>query len=161
MYHLELVIVGKNPTNNLPLTMAWRGQDQLSAAMTVYVEEALGLHVGELVRFVHAAEAAAKQQDVPEGLPVPGYGPPEAAPIMKDFASRWTSAIEALNKCAALSCPGGPQQPRSWSCRHARISSCAVVRIAEHPACVVRCPLASTRVSQWPLSQLHENNDIC
>ncbi len=75
-------------------------QDQLTAAMNVYVEEALGLHVGELVRFVRAAEAAAKQQNVPEGLPVPGYGPPEAAPIMKDFASRWTSAIEALNKYA-------------------------------------------------------------
>ncbi|CAL5229904.1 g13324 [Coccomyxa viridis] len=73
-------------------------EDQLTAAMNVYVEEALGLHVGELVRFVRAAEAAAKQQNVPEGLPVPGYGPPEAAPIMKDFASRWTSAIEALNK---------------------------------------------------------------
>ena len=86
----------------MPLKIAWRGQDQLSAAMNVYVEEALGLHVGELVRFVRAAEAAAKQQNVPDGLPVPGYGPPEAAPIMKDFASRWTSAIEALNKCAAL-----------------------------------------------------------
>ena len=73
-------------------------QDQLTAAMNVFVEEALGLHVGDLVRFVRAAEAAAKQQNVPEGLPVPGYGPPEAAPIMKDFASRWTSAIEALNK---------------------------------------------------------------
>lgn len=70
--------------------------------MNVYVEEALGLHVGDLVRFVRAAEAAAKQQAVPEGLPVPGYGPPEAAPIMKDFASRWTSAIEALNKCVII-----------------------------------------------------------
>jgi len=76
-------------------------QDQLTAAMNIYVEEALGLHVGDLVRFVRAAEAAAKQQNVPEGLPVPGYGPPEAAPIMKDFASRWTSAIEALNKCVS------------------------------------------------------------
>ena len=78
-------------------------QDQLTAAMNVYVEEALSLHVGELVRFVRAAEAAAKQQNVPEGLPVPGYGPPEAAPIMKDFTSRWTSAIEALNKYTILS----------------------------------------------------------
>jgi hypothetical protein len=76
-------------------------QDQLTAAMNVYVEEALGLHMGDLVRFVRAAEAAAKQQNVRDGLPVPGYGPPEAAPIMKDFAARWTSAIEALNKCAA------------------------------------------------------------
>ena len=80
-------------------------QDQLTAAMNVYVEEALGLHVGDMVRFVRAAEAAAKQQNVPEGLPVPGYGPPEAAPIMKDFASRWTSAIEALNKYAIHSRP--------------------------------------------------------
>jgi hypothetical protein len=88
-------------------------QDQLTAAMNVYVEEALGLHVGDLVRFVRAAEAAAKQQNVPEGLPVPGYGPPEAAPIMKDFAARWTSAIEALNKCAA---PLSPQGTDSSSC---------------------------------------------
>ena len=35
--------------------ITWHGQDQLSAAMNVYVEEALGLHVGELVRFVRAA----------------------------------------------------------------------------------------------------------
>lgn len=88
-------------------------QDQLTAAINVYVEEALGLHVGDLVRFVRAAEAAAKQQNVPEGLPVPGYGPPEAAPIMKDFAARWTSAIEALNKCAA---PLSPQGTDSSSC---------------------------------------------
>ena len=105
--------------------ITWHGQDQLSAAMNVYVEEALGLHVGELVRFVRAAEAAAKQQNVPEGLPVPGYGPPEAAPIMKDFASRWTSAIEALNKCAALFWPW--PWPWSWPwqqlvCKSSRVS---------------------------------------
>ena len=120
----------------MPLTIAWRGQDQLSAAMTVYVEEALGLHVGELVRFVHAAEAAAKQQSVPEGLPVPGYGPPEAAPIMKDFASRWTSAIEALNKCAALSSPWGPGMPTAAApllCESRRASClCGEMSLAQH-----------------------------
>ena len=103
--------------------ITWHGQDQLSAAMNVYVEEALGLHVGELVRFVRAAEAAAKQQNVPEGLPVPSYGPPEAAPIMKDFASRWTSAIEALNKCAALFWPW--PWPWPWQqlvCKSSRVS---------------------------------------
>ena len=115
----------------MPLTIAWCGQDQLSAAMNVYVEEALGLHVGELVRFVRAAEAAAKQQNVPEGLPVPGYGPPEAAPIMKDFASRWTSAIEALNKCAAFFWPWPWQQLVCFA------------RVAEHPDSAVSCPLAS------------------
>lgn len=41
------------------------------------------------------------QGNVPEGSHVPGYGPAEAAPVMKDFSQRWTAAIEALNKCAA------------------------------------------------------------
>lgn len=42
------------------------------------------------------------QGNVPEGTHVPGYGPAEAAPVMADFAQRWTSAIEALNKCALI-----------------------------------------------------------
>jgi hypothetical protein len=42
-----------------------------------------------------------RQGNVAEGAHVPGYGPAEAAPIMRDFSQRWTAAIEALNKCAA------------------------------------------------------------
>ena len=36
-------------------------QDQLASCTTLYVEEVLGQHFGDLVRFVKAAEAAAKQ----------------------------------------------------------------------------------------------------
>ncbi len=76
-------------------------QDQLTACTNIYVEEALVQQFGDLVRFVTEAEAAAKAGGVAEGSHAPGYGPQQAAPIMKDFASRWTAAIEALNKCVA------------------------------------------------------------
>ncbi len=65
----------------------------------MYVEEALVQHFGDLVRFVTEAESAAgKAAGTPDGSHAPGYGPQQAAPIMKDFSSRWTAAIEALNK---------------------------------------------------------------
>lgn len=73
-------------------------QDQLTACTNLYVEEALAQHFGDLVRFVTEAEAAAKASGAPEASA--RYSPQQAAPIMKDFASRWTAAIEALNKCA-------------------------------------------------------------
>lgn len=55
-------------------------------------------HFGDLVRFVTEAESAGKAAGVPDGSHAPGYGPQQAAPIVKDFSSRWTAAIEALNK---------------------------------------------------------------
>jgi hypothetical protein len=82
-------------------------QDQLTACTNIYVEEALVQQFGDLVRFVTEAEAAAKAGSVAEGSHAPGYGPQQAAPIMKDFSTRWTAAIEALNKCAAQLCPLG------------------------------------------------------
>lgn len=39
-------------------------------------------------------------QGLPEGQAPEGFGPKEAAPIIKDFAARWTSALEALHRCA-------------------------------------------------------------
>ncbi|KAK9908133.1 hypothetical protein WJX75_003087 [Coccomyxa subellipsoidea] len=73
-------------------------EDQLTACTNIYVEEALVQQFGDLVRFVTEAEAAAKAGSVAEGSHAPGYGPQQAAPIMKDFSTRWTAAIEALNK---------------------------------------------------------------
>jgi hypothetical protein len=69
----------------------------------LYVEEQLTQHFNDMIHYVKYAEAAAKQKGVAEGRPIPGYTPVEAAPIVKDFATRWTSAIEALNKYGLLS----------------------------------------------------------
>lgn len=49
-------------------------------------------------RMTHRFPSFSLQGCVPEGSHVPGYGPAEAAPVMKDFSQRWTSAVEALNK---------------------------------------------------------------
>lgn len=47
-------------------------QDQLATCTSQYVEEALGQHFGDLVRFVKAAEAAAKQVPQPASVsPLP------------------------------------------------------------------------------------------
>ena len=66
--------------------------------------------MGELIKFVKAAEAAAKAQGSPEGRPVVGFGPAEAAPILNvgstSFAARWTGAIDSLNKYAPDRYPG-------------------------------------------------------
>ena len=45
-------------------------------------------------------------QGLPEGQAPEGFGPKEAAPVIKDFAARWTSALEALHRCcvAGSSC---------------------------------------------------------
>jgi hypothetical protein len=37
-------------------------------------------------------------QGLPEGQAPEGFGPKEAAPVIKDFAARWTSALEALHR---------------------------------------------------------------
>ncbi|KAK9819744.1 hypothetical protein WJX72_001832 [[Myrmecia] bisecta] len=73
--------------------------DQLVTCTAMYVEDQLGGHFGDLITFVKKAEAAAKQKGgALEGRPIPGYGPAEAAPIVKDFAAKWTAAVEALHK---------------------------------------------------------------
>lgn len=42
-------------------------------------------------------------QGLPEGQAPEGFGPKEAAPVIKDFAARWTSALEALHRCRVAS----------------------------------------------------------
>lgn len=81
----------------------------MATCTKLYVEEQLEQHFKEMIHYVKFAEAAAAKAKGPvEGRPIPGYGPAEAAPIVKAFAARWTSAIEAMNKfdpspCVAFS----------------------------------------------------------
>lgn len=42
--------------------------------------------------------AHASLQGLPEGQAPEGFGPKEATPVIKDFAARWTSALEALHR---------------------------------------------------------------
>lgn len=66
----------------------------------MYVEQALDGHFQLLLNFVRKADHAVAAQSLPEGLVPEGFGPKEAAPVIKDFAARWTSALEALHRCA-------------------------------------------------------------
>jgi hypothetical protein len=63
----------------------------------LYVEDQLGQHFRDLVEFVKKAEQQAKRAGVAEGQPVPGYGPAEAAPVLRDFGARWKGAIGAMD----------------------------------------------------------------
>ena len=74
-------------------------QDQLMTCTSMYVEEQLLSQFGTLIGFVKRAEAAQKHKGTQaEGVPLPGYGPNEAAPVLQDFASRWQASIDALHK---------------------------------------------------------------
>ena len=81
--------------------------DQLAACVALYVEDRLGAHFGDLVAFVKKAEQAAKRAGVPDGSPVPGYGPQEAAPVLRGFADRWRAAVAALHGEAGAQFAGG------------------------------------------------------
>lgn len=66
---------------------------------SMYVEEQLLSQFGTLIGFVKRAEAAQKHKvGQAEGVPLPGYGPNEAAPVLQDFASKWQASIDALHK---------------------------------------------------------------
>lgn len=74
-------------------------QDQLMTCTSMYVEEQLLSQFGTLIGFVKRAEAAQKHKGgQAEGVPLPGYGPNEAAPVLQDFASKWQASIDALHK---------------------------------------------------------------
>lgn len=64
----------------------------------MYVEEVLGEHFGDLVEYVKRAEHAAAAQELPAGRLAPGFGVAAAEPVIRGFAGRWTTAIEALHK---------------------------------------------------------------
>lgn len=48
------------------------------------------------VSFVKRGEAAAA--GVPEGQPVPGFSPAEAAPLAADFSAKWQGMVEGVNR---------------------------------------------------------------
>ncbi len=73
-------------------------QEQLTTCMNLYVEEVLAAHFGPLLNYVRKAEHAAKARGLPDGQLPPGFGTAAAEPVIKDFAARWTAAIEALHR---------------------------------------------------------------
>lgn len=73
-------------------------EDQLSTCTGLYVEDQLQLHFQDLIQFVKKAEQSQRRLAVQEGSQIPGYTPGQAGPILRDFSSRWTSAIELMNK---------------------------------------------------------------
>lgn len=81
--------------------LGW-AQDQLATCTSMYVEEVLALHFGELLSYVKKAEHAAAARALPEGQLPPGFGVAAAEPVIRDFAARWTTAIEALHRYVAL-----------------------------------------------------------
>ena len=67
------------------------------------------------VAFVKRGEAAAA--DVPEGAPVPGFSPAEAAPVAAEFSQKWQGMVEAINRCAATPRCTVPREERTGSRR--------------------------------------------
>ena len=75
-------------------------QDQLSTCTNIYVEEVLSEHFSGLLTFVKRAEAANKARgDRPDAPPATGFGAAEAGPVVRDFSTRWASAIEQQHRC--------------------------------------------------------------
>lgn len=60
----------------------------LAYMLTLALLGMLSLAVQDLVDFVKRAEQAQKRAGVPEGQPIPGFGPSQATPILRDFGSR-------------------------------------------------------------------------
>ena len=55
--------------------------------------------------FVRRGEAAAA--GAPEGGPVPGFGPAEAAPVARDFSDSWQAAVETIHREVSTDFGGG------------------------------------------------------
>ncbi|KAG2482867.1 hypothetical protein HYH03_018212 [Edaphochlamys debaryana] len=73
-------------------------EDQLASCTGLFVDDQLAAHYRDLVDFVRKAEQAAKRSGAAEGQTIPGFGPQQAAPILRDFAARWQAAIEAMHR---------------------------------------------------------------
>lgn len=74
-------------------------QDQLVHCTNMYVDEILQQQFGALIAFVKHAESAQAAAQIPPDQPIPRFGSEEARPIAKDFTSKWSAAIETLNRC--------------------------------------------------------------
>lgn len=68
----------------------------------MYVEEILALHFADLLIYVKKAEHAAASRSLPEGQLAPGFGVAAAEPVIRNFAARWTTAIESLHRCVPV-----------------------------------------------------------
>jgi len=82
-------------------------QDQLSNCVGLYVEDQLGQQFKDLVEFVKKAEQQQKRSAVPEGQPIPGYGPRESTPVMRDFSLRWKQAVGGMHAEVSRQFAGG------------------------------------------------------
>ena len=80
----------------------------------MYVDELLVLHFADLLSYVKKAEHAAASRSLPEGQLPPGFGVVAAEPVIRDFAARWTSAIESLHRCAPFKLTLNLASMRAW-----------------------------------------------
>eukprot|EP00877_Chromochloris_zofingiensis_P003974 jgi/Chrzof1/13578/Cz08g03010.t1 len=80
-------------------------EDQLASCMGLYVEDQLSQHFKDLVEFVKKAEQTQKRLAVAEGAPIPGLGPREASPVLRDFSVRWKQAVDTMHKEVARQFP--------------------------------------------------------
>mmetsp|Transcript_35681 Transcript_35681/g.90202 ORF Transcript_35681/g.90202 Transcript_35681/m.90202 type:complete len:761 (-) Transcript_35681:796-3078(-) len=71
-------------------------EEALGKCSELYVEDQLMNHFPMLVEFVKKAEQQQKRMAVPEGQPIPNFAPPQAAPILRDFAARWQHSVESM-----------------------------------------------------------------
>lgn len=77
-------------------------EDAIANSTALFVEDALRAHgLTAMVDFVKRAEQAAAREAVPQGAAIPGFGPPEAGPVLADFGARWARAIGALQRDVA------------------------------------------------------------
>ncbi|KAL4432147.1 hypothetical protein ABPG77_005909, partial [Micractinium sp. CCAP 211/92] len=81
---------------NTGLALLKEFEDSLARCTTLYCDDQLNRVAPALVSFVKRGEAAA--QGVPEGQPVPGFGPPEAAPVAAEFSQKWQHMVEAIHR---------------------------------------------------------------
>jgi hypothetical protein len=114
----------------------------------LYVEDQLGQHFKDLVDFVKKAEQQQKRTAAPEGQPIPGYGPKESAPVLRDFALRWKAAIGGMHQeVGGAACS---QMRARLACLMRRVSAlaseqvCAVQRLSLQHGCVRYTPRLST-----------------
>jgi hypothetical protein len=73
-------------------------QDQLASCTNLYVDEQLSSQFPMLLEFVKKAEQQQKRLGVAEGQHIPNFAPPQASPILRDFAARWQHAIEGMSQ---------------------------------------------------------------
>ena len=69
-------------------------------------------HFPILVEFVKKAEQQHKRLAVADGQTIPNFSPPQAAPILRDFTSRWKDTIEDMYREVSRNFSGTPSCTR-------------------------------------------------